>query len=206
MAFIFSFPNLYARTMGMSFLIITEKQLFVCENEIFPEGLSWFFERIGKFGNKSEFIQVQELLNVNLDLFNTEKFEYDEKGNCVHNWFEIDSVHAIIDDVIERIDANPNFCSKIIYDTKYSSYDEWRHESDSLFEVINIKEQEKEQGRITDEEYSDFLYENLPQGTEYPIRNDYLSSGLLKKDLLELKRILNCYKKHEVGQICFIYM
>jgi len=192
--------------MGMSFLIIAENEKHVCDGDYFPDGLTWFFERVGKYGNDSKFIQVQTLFNINLDIFNTEKYKYDNEGYPIHNWIEIDSVVKTIDTLIERINSNPDYSKKIIYDTLYNSKEEWRLKFDCFLEMMNKKQLEKEQGLITKEELSNFFMNNMPPESGLPLKNDYLKNGEFIADLIELKRVLKCYKKNGVNKISLIYV
>ena len=156
-----------------------------CKDD-FPPRLSFFFEQIGGFGDKSMVSQVEKILNIDLSTFQEYDF-IDNEGSSEKYWKNITKFELVIDKFISKIKANPRYYEKVKYNPIKPEY---AFSSDSnQMEKIKAKEQE---------------YENHPM-YGYPYDNKYLSTKAIIKDLETLKIILKCYKKSGATKIKLNY-
>jgi len=96
----FSFIN-----VGMNYSI--EANVKTKCNDDFPPRLSFFFEQIGGFGDKSMVTQVEKILNIDLSTF--QEYDYmDNEESSDKYWKNITKFEAVIDKLIFKINANPN--------------------------------------------------------------------------------------------------
>lgn len=156
-----------------------------CKDD-FPPRLSFFFEQIGGFGDKSMVAQVEKILKIDLSTF--QKYDYiDNEESSDQYWKNITTFEAVIDKLILRINTNPKYYEKVKYDPIKPEY----AFSSDINEMKKIKAKEQE-------------YENHPMYS-YPYDNKYLSSGAIVEDLKTLKDILKCYKKNGATKIKLSY-
>ena len=175
----FSFIN-----VGMNYSIEANVKT-KCKDD-FPPRLSFFFEQIGGFGDKSMVIQVEKILNIDLSTF--QEYDYmDNEESSEKYWKNITKFEAVIDKLIFKISANPKYYQKVKYNPIKPEY---AFSSDPN-EMKKIKAKEKE-------------YENHPM-YGYPYDNKYLSTKALVEDLEALKSILKCYKKNGASKIKLNY-
>jgi hypothetical protein len=151
-------------------------------NDDFPPKLSFFFEQIGGFGDKSMVSQVEKILNIDLSIFQEYDF-YDNEESSEKYWKNIIKFENVIDRLISKIKANPKYYEKLKYNPIKLEY---AFSSDSN-EMKKIKAEKQE-------------YENHPM-YGYPYDNKYLSTNAIVKDLETLKIILKCYKKNGATKI-----
>ncbi|SCY98237.1 hypothetical protein SAMN02927916_4507 [Flavobacterium anhuiense] len=152
----------------------------------FPPRLSFFFEQIGGFGDKSMVAQVEKILKIDLSTF--QDYDYmDNEESPDKYWKNITTFEAVINKLILKINTNPKYYEKVKYNPIKPEY---AFSSDAN-EMKKIKAKEQE-------------YENHPM-YGYPYDNKYLSSGAIVEDLETLKDILKCYKKNGATKIKLSY-
>lgn len=175
----FSFINL-----GMDYSIEANVKT-KCKDD-FPPRLSFFFEQIGGFGDKSMVAQVEKILKIDLSTF--QDYDYmDNEESPDKYWKNITTFEAVINKLILKINTNPKYYEKVKYNPIKPEY---AFSSDTN-EMKKIKAKEQE-------------YENHPM-YGYPYDNKYLSSGAIVEDLEILKNMLKCYKKNGATKIKLSY-
>ncbi|MCM0664514.1 hypothetical protein [Flavobacterium tyrosinilyticum] len=156
-----------------------------CKDD-FPSGLSFFFEQVGGFEEKSMVMQVEKILKINLSIFQDYDFEGEE--NSSKHWKNIKTFEKTIDDLLLKIKANPDYYKKVKYNS--ANPPSYGYSTDKK-EMERMKKQQRE-------------YEKSPL-FGYPADNGYLSSKKFVEELNQLKSILNCYKKHGATKIKLSY-
>ena len=156
-----------------------------CKDD-FPSGLSFFFEQVGGYEEKSMASQVEKILKIDLSTFQ----EYDYEDSTMPNkyWKNINVFEKTIDDLLFKIKANPNYFKKVKYNPVYEDY---VYSSDK-------KDMEKNLQKMKE-------YEKNPLH-EYPYNNGYLNSNKFAAELNQLKSLLKCYRKHGATKIKLSYM
>jgi len=155
-----------------------------CKND-FPSGLSFFFEQVGGFEEKSMVSQVEKILKIDLSTFQDYDFEGEEDSN--KHWKNIKVFENKIDDLLLKIKANPNYYKKVKFDPNYSSYE---FSSDK-------KQMEKNKQKQMEHEKSPLF--------GFPYDNGYLSSHKFETELNQLKNVLKCYRKSGATKIKLSY-
>lgn len=156
-----------------------------CKDD-FPSGLSFFFEQLGGFEEKSMVSQVEKILKIDLSSFQDYDFEGEESPN--KHWKNIKVFEKTIDDLLSKIKANPNYYKKVKYNP--ANPPDYGYSSNKK-EMEQIRQKQKQ-------------YEKSPW-FGYPVNNGYLSSNKFVTELNQLKSILNCYKKHGATKIKLSY-
>lgn len=181
---IICFINLSFINIGMDYSIEANVKTNCQDN--FPSGLSFFFEQVGGYGDKSMVSQVERILNIDLSTFQEYDF-IDNEESSEKYWKNITKFESLIDKFISKIKANPKYYQKIKYNPIKLGVDF----SSDPNEMKKIEQNQKE-------------YENHPM-YGYPNDNKYLSSKAILKDLETLKNILKCYKKSGATKIKLNY-
>lgn len=152
----------------------------------FPSGLSFFFEQVGGYEEKSMASQVEKILKIDLSTFQ----EYDFEDSSMPNkyWKNINVFEKTIDDLLFKIKGNPNYFKRVKYNPVYEDY---VYSSDK-------KDMEKNLQKMKE-------YEKNPMH-DYPYNNGYLNSNKFVAELNQLKALLKCYKKHGATKIKLTYM
>lgn len=101
---------------------------------------------------------------------------------------------------------NPEFYNQIIYDTNFNSYDEWRSKTDSIFNELMLAQIQYKNKEISEDDYKHKLSNLSNLDHSQPFKNDYLSKGAFKTDLISLNKILKCYKSNGAKNFGIIYM
>jgi hypothetical protein len=189
------------KNMGMSYIMVLEDDHVkeACEG-YFPSSLSYFVERVGKYDEKSEFSQIEKMLDIELDLFNHLKQEHYE-----NNWLTIEFMLHKINLWIQKIDRHPNFFQQIIYDSKFSSEKERKEKLYENMKIIDGFRLQLSAGNISEQEFLR-RYEEISISTSFPAKIGYLENGKLKEDLETLKDLLKCYQKNGAEKINLLYM
>lgn len=175
---LFFISFLHLNFFGMDYYIESNVKS-TCKDD-FPSGLSFFFEQVGGFGEKSMVSQVEKILKIDLSTFQ----DYDSEGeeNSRH-WKNILVFEKTIDNLLLRIKANPNYYKKVKFNPIYEDY------------VYSSDKQEREKNKQKQREY-----EKSPLHG-FPYDNGYLNSNKFVTELKQLKNILNCYKKNGATKI-----
>lgn len=152
-----------------------------CKDD-FPSGLSFFFEQLGGFDEKSMVSQVEKILKIDLSTF--QDYDFDGEENPNKHWKNINAFEKTIDDLLLKIKADPNYYKKV----KFNTIDppDYGFSSDKI-KMERIRQKQRE-------------YEKSPL-FGFPIDNGYLSSNEFVSDLNQLKNILKCYKKYGATKI-----
>ncbi|MFT3704173.1 MAG: hypothetical protein QM802_17530 [Agriterribacter sp.] len=174
----------------MSYDIIPNKHT-KCAND-FGNGLSFFFEQVGGYGETAEVEQVSQVLKIDLNVFQDVDYNYDDQNDVANHWHDIDTISSLVDTFINKIVAQPDY------------YKQVRHNPVDRNKQVD---EENELWKLTDTLERDKKIEALHQQPFYYYPNDhgYLSQGRLLKDLQTLKKTLGCYKKSGVTKIRFEY-
>lgn len=156
-----------------------------CKDD-FPSELSFFFEQVGGFDEKSMVRQVEKILKIDLSTF--QDYDFDGEENPNKHWKNINAFEKIIDNLLLKIKANPNYYKKV----KFNPIDspDYGFSSDKKeMERMRQKQREYEKSRMFG----------------FPSDNEYLSSNKFVTDLNQLKNILKCYKKYGATKIKLSY-
>lgn len=117
--------------MGMDYGIET-KNGDGMEFDVFPSTLSYLFEQVGAYGDKSIVCQLEKILNIDLNLFQNTynpEMDFEEEFDTDDLWV---SVNELINKLLEfktKAEANKNYFSNIVL----NSNDVARDESNPLF-------------------------------------------------------------------------
>lgn len=152
----------------------------------FPSGLSFFFEQVGGYGDKSMVSQTESILGIDLSTFQEYDFIDNEEPSEKY-WKDITQFESVIDAFISKIEANPTYYQKV----KYNPIILGPAFSTDLTEMKKIQQKREE-------------YENHPM-YGYPNDDEYLSSNAILNDLETLKKILKCYKDNGATKIKLSY-
>ena len=176
--------------MGMTYDIIPNKQT-KCAND-FGNGLSFFFEQVGGYGETAEVEQVSQVLKIDLSVFQDVDYNYDDKADVAEHWHDIDSLSLLVDTFINKIAFQPDYYKQIHHNP--TDRNKQIDEESRLWQLADTVERDK---KIEALHQQPFYY--------YPNDYGYLSQGRLLKDLHTLKRTLDCYKKNGVTKVRFEY-
>ena len=97
--------------MGMTYDIIPNKQT-KCAND-FGNGLSFFFEQVGGYGETAEVEQVSQVLKIDLSVFQDVDYNYDDKNDVAKHWHDIDNLISIVDTFINKIVTHPDYYKQV---------------------------------------------------------------------------------------------
>ena len=170
--------------MGMNYYITANVET-ECKGN-FPSGLSFFFEQIGGYGEKSMVSQVEQILDIDLSTFQSYDFIENEDTDSIY-WKDINEFEKTINLLLKKIKSNSNYYEEVKYHPIILVYGY----STDLTEMAEMKKTREE-------------YENHPM-YGYPNDNGFLSEGIIIKELKELKSLLTCYRKSGATMIKLNY-
>ena len=176
--------------MGMSYDIIPNKQT-KCAND-FGNGLSFFFEQIGGYGENAEVVQVSQILKIDLTVFQDIDYNYQDKIDIEKHWHDIDSLTSLVDTFINKIVAYPDYYKQVHHNPV-----DRNKQVDEEMRLLQLGDTVERYKKLEALHKQPFFY--------YPSDYGYLSEGRLLIDLQTLKKALNCYKKNGVTQVRFEY-
>jgi hypothetical protein len=156
-----------------------------CEDR-FPESMSYFFEQIGGYDEKSMVAQVESILKIDLSLFQHYDFPENPKPASLY-WIEIKKMKALLKTLKSKIKANPDYYNEVKYNPVQAI---WGISTDSI-ENARFK-----QAQVESEEHPMF---------GYPNDVGYLSSNTFLKDIYALEAILNCYSRKGATKVKLSY-
>jgi hypothetical protein len=183
--------NKKVSNMGMNYEIIPNKET-KCTNG-FGNGLSFFFEQVGGYGETAEVEQVSKILKIDLSIFQDVDYNYDDKIDITQHWHDLDSLIIIVDTLLNKIASEPEYYKQVHHNP--IDINKQVDEESNLWKITDSIEREK---KIKAFRQKPFYY--------YPNDRGYLSQGRLVKDLQILKGTLDCYKKNRVTKIRFEYV
>lgn len=117
--------------MGMYYGIETKNGNGM-EFDVFPSTLSYLFEQVGAYGDKSIVCQLEKLLNVDLSLFQNTfnpEMDFEEEFDTDDLWISIIEVANKLLEFKTKAEANKNYFSNIVL----NSNDVERDESNPMF-------------------------------------------------------------------------
>lgn len=173
----------------MQYSIVPNRQT-PCEDD-FGNGLSYFFEQVGGYGDKAEVEQVSRLLEIDLSVFQDVEYVADDSAEIENHWHDLDSFIALVDDFMARIRAHPDYYKKVKHNPNKEKQDEAMSRALYAGDSTQLE-------ALTQKLQSDPLY-------EYPPERGYLKEGRLLKDLKTLRNTLDCYKKNGVTKVRLEY-
>jgi hypothetical protein len=175
--------------MGMRYLIKPDKHTS-CEGQ-FPLELSFFFEQMDGYGDKSEVAQVAALLNTDLSGFKRRHYGTSTVDEEVRMWEDVDSFTELISSFITKLILKPDYYKSVRYNVNQRKQDE-------QLVTLGISDSGKFLELLEE-------FQSLPD-YGYPSDYGYLSSGRILKDLADLKNLLLCYKKNGVKKVKVYFM
>ncbi len=175
--------------MGMRYHIKADKHTS-CEGR-FPDELSFFFEQIGGYGEKSEVAQVAEVLNINLSAFQQYDHGTEDVDNSLQLWKEIGPFTELVINFLARLEASPGYYTQVKHNAQL------KQQNEQLF-TMGFSDNNKFLELIEE-------FESQPD-YGYPSDYGYLSSGRILKDLRDLKNLLQCFRKNGASKIKLYYM
>lgn len=162
------------QAMGMDYYIKANAET-ECEDN-FPSGLSFFFEQIGGYGEKSMVSQVEQILDIDLSTFQSYDFMENEESDSIY-WKDINEFESVIDLLLKKIDANPEYYEEVKYHPILPVYG-FSTDSTKMAEMKRTQEE----------------FENHPM-YGYPNDHGFLSKRIIVKELKKLKSLISCYRK-----------
>lgn len=152
----------------------------------FPAELSFFFEQIGGFGDKSLVSQVETILDIDLSAFQNIDASEGEESDASY-WQNIDAFEAVIDNLLDNIKSNPEYHKEVKFHPLNPVYG---YSSDST--------------RMAEIKAAQQAYEDHPM-YGYPNEGGYLTKGRIILDLENLKALLKCYRENGATKIKLDY-
>ncbi|OON69226.1 hypothetical protein B0919_07950 [Hymenobacter sp. CRA2] len=173
----------------MNYFIQPDRELD-CPND-FPEGLSYFFEQVGGYGEGSEVAQVSGLLGLDLSAF--QHYGYFDDEDEPQFWQDLGGFIALVDAFLRRLAEEPHYYRAINHRTPTN----WEATTEQLEATLLSPD--------TSMAYD--LLAQLPKMPQNPYPEDrgYLSSGQLGQDLQTLRQTLACYQQYGAQKIMLIY-
>ena len=175
--------------MGMCYYIVPNKPT-QCKDD-FGNGLSFFFEQVGGYGDKAEVEQISKLFNIDLSIFQDVEYDPENKAEIDRHWHDLNTFTSIVDQFIVKINANPGYYKKVVHNPDKKKQD------DELSRILYMKDTAKAEKLRKQLESNPFYY--------YPPDYGYLSEGRILKDLKILKKTLECYRKNGVTKVRLEY-
>ena len=178
--------------MSMNYFIYPDKET-KCKHD-FPNGLSFFFEQVGGYGEHSEVSQVSKILNIDLSIFQhydssrPENEKYDDR----EFWNDIDTFINVIDLFVNKIQENKDYYKSVQYNPNQIKYD---NQLENIWKIKDTTVRNKE---------LDNLYKQ--PGFLCPLDYGYLKNGEILIDLNDLKQVFECLKKEGIKRIKLMYM
>lgn len=173
----------------MRYLIKPDKHTN-CEGH-FPLELSFFFEQMNGYGDKSEVAQVAGLLNIDVSAFKQHQYGTSSVDEEVNMWEDVDAFTGQISSFITKLILEPDYFRSVRYNVNQRKQDE-------QLVTLGISDSGK---------FLELLEEFQAQPDYgYPSDYGYLSSGRILKDLTDLKNLLVCYKKNGVKKVKVYFM
>ena len=174
-----------AHPPSMTYFLIPDKKSSCTDD--FPEGLSFFFQELGGFEDKAEVAQVSRILKIDLSVFQDVGYNYEDKAEVGKHWHNLTKFASIVDSLIAKIEAHPQYYKKVIYNPGYD------------------KNQEKSQKIILSGDTAKIrqYLENAEKDPRYyyPPDRGYLKEGRILRDLYQLKVVLDCYRRNGVTKV-----
>jgi hypothetical protein len=187
--------------MGMDYYIIPENETH-CEDS-FPDGLSFFFEQVGGYGESAEVEQVSRILQIDLSVFQetslNEEAGFEDEDGAVYEgneaqdiWHDTSAVAAIVDAFLAKIEAFPDYHEQVLHNPNP------KQDDDLLMQILALSDKSEMVRQFE-------ALENQPLFS-YPPDYGYLSQGKIVEDLKTLRQTLACYKSNGVIQFKLLYM
>jgi hypothetical protein len=176
--------------MGMDYYIVPNKQTN-CKDD-FGNGLSFFFEQVGGYGETAEVEQVSRILDIDLSLFQDVEYDPEDKEELERHWHSLDTFTSIVDTFIAKIKAQPEYHKKVVHNPN-------KQKQDDEFSKILYMQDSVKASKLLEELIKQPFY-------LYPPDYGYLSDGRILKDLQTLRKTLICYKKNGVTKVRLEYM
>ncbi|MDT3403070.1 hypothetical protein [Mucilaginibacter terrae] len=146
-----------------------------------------FFAAASAYDDKSEVMQVERILKVDLSTFQTYD-SVDENGRIKTHWKDIRAFNKVLNNLLNKIKAHPSYYKKVKYNPIAA---------DNIFT--------SDSSGIKQVPFDQQAYEDHPLHG-YPNDWRYLKSGQLVKDVKDLKAILGCYMRSGATKIRLTYM
>ncbi|WP_196888134.1 hypothetical protein [Aureivirga sp. CE67] len=181
--------------MGMYYFFETNNN-YKSEKQ-FPYVLSYFFEQIGGYDDKSVIVQLEKILEIDFSIFQNTyfddaDFEFDEfldeetrksiENSKNVNWIKIEEIQNVVLEFIEKSKIAKDYFSKVIFSTD---------EDDEKLRGMNYSESLK--------------YEEENPNCFYPVNNSILSKENIENGFLEINEIMNEFKNNEVKELRLRY-
>jgi hypothetical protein len=176
--------------MGMSYFIYPDRKTS-CGND-FGEGLSFFFEQPGGYGETAEVEQVSRILQIDLSLFQDVDSEPEEGAERQERWHLLDRIAGVTDTFIRKLEAQPDYYRQVLHNPDRD------RQLDEELRLWDMKDTAARDRRLEELRQQPLYY--------YPPDYGYLSQGRLLKDLKRLRQTLACYKGAGVEKIRLLYM
>lgn len=165
----------------------------------FPDTLSYFFEQIGGYGEKSIVSQLEKILNIDLSIFQKtynpememdfEEFESELPDEYKNNEFNPDDYWIAVDSLIEKlnelkqgIENNNQYFSEIIFNPKD------RTNRILKMDILDMIRSQEENALSL-----------------YPVNNGIITDESLKSSISELVKTLENLKNENIEQIRLNY-
>ena len=154
----------------------------------FPSDLSQFFEQYKGFGEQSEVGQTEAILDIDLSAFQ----DYTYGTVELDNWIGIQEITQLTRNFISKIQAHPDFWKAVEYTGVPAQV--FREE----FLRAKVAKDDKKVAEIVKR------WQNTPDSA-FPPDTNYLSSGKLLTDLMELEKIFVFLQKMKAYRVRLQY-
>ena len=132
--------------MGMNYSFFNEIENHELE-DMFPDGLGWFSERVGASGDDSELKQLEKLLDVDLKLINHMEFDFEDDLCEIKT--NVTEFELMVKELMNKIELHPDFHSKIHYQEQrpelckqYLESGEIKQDLKDLLRIMNLYKSE----------------------------------------------------------------
>lgn len=145
----------------------------------FPESLSYFFEQLGGYGEKSIVAQIESILDIDLSIFQK---TYHPEMESDGFWIDIEELINKLEEFESKIKLNQNYFSKVI---------------------LKPIDDRRKQVKLDFENLAKYQTEN-PLSL-YPIDNGIITEKSLMDSIIELITIIRELKAKGENQIRLVY-
>nr|WP_315247601.1 hypothetical protein [uncultured Flavobacterium sp.] len=154
----------------------------------FPYSLSYFFEQIGGYEDKSIVSQIEKILKIDLSIFqktyNDDFEDFDNEIDENHFWINIEELINKLEEFKDKAEMNKNYFSKVVLNSidDRNVYQDFNYDYEK---IIN--------------------YQQENPLSLYPSDNGIINEELLKNSINELLNTLGEIKRNGETEIRLIY-
>lgn len=130
--------------MGMYYVFNNHSDNYSLDDN-FPDGLGWFSERVGTWGEESEFCQLERILDIDLKLLDHTRYNWEDEDCPGNIETTTPALRNLIQLLKQKINSKPDFYKQITFREnhaeecrKYLATDEFMNDLDALLAVMKV--------------------------------------------------------------------